>query len=658
MGEHNIDRQLEPEQLRSFMRSLLRELEALEQMIANGMIESDVHRIGAEQELFIVDQAWRPAPLALEILEALPDPHYTTEIGLFNLEINLDPLEFTNDCLSRMERELSNRLNQVRAVAQKAGAEVVLVGILPTIRKSDLDIRNLTPKPRYLALNHALSKLRGGAYEFRLKGTDELIVKHDSMMLEACCTSFQAHFQTDAQHFARLYNVAQVISAPVLAAAANSPLLFGRQLWRETRIPLFQQAVDTRSASYHLRERCSRVSFGQRWMDQSVLEFFREDIARFKVILGTYIAEDPFAVLQQGLPPELKAFRVFNGTVYRWNRPCYGIVNGKAHLRIEMRALPAGPTVADEVANAAFFYGLLNALHQEVADITKAIEFHHAEANFLAAAEMGLDAQLTWLGGRTIPAQTLIIHHLIPQARQGLSAAGIAASDIDRYLGILHERVASGQTGAQWLLNSFSKLKKEGTRDEVLSALTAATVNRQWQGMAVHQWPLAQLEEGRAMKPSDLRVEEFMTTDLFTVEPHEPLELVAHLMDWKHIRHVPVEDEQGRLVGLVSCFEIMRYLRQRTDQVNNETIAVSTIMQPDPITVTPETSMVDAIELMRRERVDSLPVVKDERLVGIVTEHDFVNIVARFLLSHNQQETAPHLRRERRRFKIKKAHAS
>lgn len=160
------------------------------------------------------------------------------------------------------------------------------------------------------------------------------------------------------------------------------------------------------------------------------------------------------------------------------------------------------------------------------------------------------------------------------------------------------------------------------------------------------------------MKPSDLRVEEFMTTDLFTVEPHEPLELVAHLMDWKHIRHVPVEDEQGRLVGLVSCFEIMRYLRQRTDQVNNETIAVSTIMQPDPITVTPETSMVDAIELMRRERVDSLPVVKDERLVGIVTEHDFVNIVARFLLSHNQQETAPHLRRERRRFKIKKAHAS
>ncbi len=657
MGELNVDHHTDPQQLRCFMKCLLRELEALESMIAEGMIESGMRRIGAEQELFIVDQAWRPAPLALEILDEVNDPHLTTEIGLFNLEINLDPLVFGGDCFSRMEQQLNDLLQKVRGIAKDCGADIALTGILPTIRKSDLELYNLTPKPRYLALNNVLNKMRGGAYELRLKGADELIVKHNSMMLEACCTSFQIHFQVDAMEFPKLYNQAQVVTAPVLAAAANSPMLFGRRLWRETRIPLFQQAIDTRSASYHLRERSPRVSFGQRWMKESVLELFREDIARFKVILGACVEEDPFTLLKRGQPPELKAFRVFNSSVYRWNRPCYGIVDGKAHLRIEVRSLPAGPTIMDEVANAAFFYGLMCYLSAECADITKMIEFDKAEANFLTAAELGLDARFTWLGGKIISAQQLIRQELLPQAREGLSAAGISPADIDRYLGIIDERVSSGCTGSQWLLSSFSTLKKEGTRDEALSALAAATINRQWEGTPVHQWSAAQLDEGRAMKPSDLRVEEFMTTDLFTVDPHEPTELVAYLMDWKHIRHVPVEDERGRLVGLVSCFEIMRHSRDEMDEQVADPVAVSAIMQPNPITVTPETSMVEAIALMRREQVDALPVVKDDRLVGIVTEHDFVNIVTRFLEQAHRESPRDH-ERHGRHFKARGANGS
>jgi CBS domain-containing protein len=635
LGTQEITSGLDAVSLRSFITRLLHDVQALEVMIAQGAIESGIRRIGAEQELFLVTPSWRPAPVAMEILQTIDDPHVTTELGRFNLEINLDPLDMGGDCLARMERDLYALLARVRAVAHSHGAEVALTGILPTLRMSDLGLDNMTPKPRYAALNAALSKALGGDYEFRLKGIDELIVKHDSVMLEACCTSFQVHYQVGADEFAAMYNLAQAITAPLLASATNSPLLFGRRLWSETRIPLFQQAVDTRGASHHVRERSPRVSFGNRWIESSILEVFRDDLARFHVLVSAPPQEDSLQMLRENHLPELPALRVHNGTVYRWNRGCFGFVDGKAHLRIENRVLPSGPTVLDEIANAAFFIGLMSTGRAALPGLTKRMAFADAEANFLAAAQAGLHARLTWLDGKSWTARDLVGQELLPIARDGLRDAGVAAADIDRYLGVVAGRVESGRTGSQWLLHSMAEMQGSDSKDAIMGALVAATVRRQWEGKPVHEWPPAKSGEGRTAALKDLRIEEFMTTDLFTVRPEEPVALVVNLMDWKHVRHIPVEDDRGRVIGVVSWFDLVHHLA-RSGDLGSESTPVSAVMQEKPATVPPETSVADAVALLRRDRLDILLVVKDESLVGIVTERDILRITAHLLEQHSE----------------------
>ena len=631
MGSQDVQRDKDAAELRSFITHLLRDVQALDRMLAQGMIESGVHRIGAEQELFLVDAARRPAMLAMELLERVADPHYTTELGLFNLEINLDPLRFEGDCLSRLEGQLESTLERLRSAAHERGAEVVLVGILPTLRKSDLAMAHMTPRPRYRALNAVLTQLRGGDYEFRLKGADELSIRHDSVMLESGCTSFQVHYQVEPAEFAQCYNLAQLVTAPLLAAAANSPLLFGRRLWRETRIPLFQQSIDTRRAGHHMRERAARVSFGQNWVRESILELIREDLARFRVLLGASLEEDSLEVLARGGLPTLQALRTHTGTVYRWNRACFGIGEGRAHVRIENRVLPSGPTILDEVANAAFFLGMLRGGQEAYGDVGGTMPFHDAEANFLAAAQRGLRAQFTWVDGTTAPADDLIRRELLPLAWQGLRAAGLDSADVDRYLGVIEQRVASRRNGASWLLRSLADMQGSDTQDALLSALTAATVARQWEGTPVHEWPLAKVEEGRGGKPQALRIEEFMTTDLITVHPDEPMDLVIRLMDWRHIRHVPVEDEDGKVAGLLSCFEALRQWAPAAPDADGEPVPVRTVMQPDPVTIAPEATVTEAVARMREARSDYLLVVKEERLVGIVTESDILQLTARLL---------------------------
>jgi CBS domain-containing protein len=295
-----------------------------------------------------------------------------------------------------------------------------------------------------------------------------------------------------------------------------------------------------------------------------------------------------------------------------------------------MRALPSGPSVPDEIANAALFFGLLAGLRDEVGDVRRVMSFADARSNFYAAAEYGLEAQMRWFDGRVVPVRELLLQELVPAAREAMESAGIRQVDLERYFGIIEERVDSGRTGSQWLLDSATDLSPTGTRDEILTALTAATVSRQAQGTPVHRWERARLDEGIAMKPTDLRVEEFMTTDLFSVDPEEPVSLVAHLMEWKRVRHMPVEDRSGRLVGLLSCFDVMRQYGER-DEDDGSAAAVRAVMDPNPVTVSPEASMFDAINLLRTNDIDCLPVVKDQRLIGIVTEHDFIHIAARLL---------------------------
>jgi hypothetical protein len=271
-------------------------------MLERGMFEEGVARIGAEQEAFLIDAGGHPAPLSMAVLERVADPHFTTELGLFQLEINADPLPFSGDSLSRLEKQLQTLVGRGREAARGLGLDLILTGILPTLRKTDLGLEAMTPLPRYAALNDATSRLRGEAYFIDIRGIDELRTQHDSVMVEACNASFQAHLQVDAKGFAHAYNVAQMIAAPVLAAAANSPLLWGRRLWAETRIPLFEQAVDSRHSS-QARQMAPRVTFGNRWVRDSIIEIYREDIARFRALVGTDLDEDPMAVLADAILP-------------------------------------------------------------------------------------------------------------------------------------------------------------------------------------------------------------------------------------------------------------------------------------------------------------------------------------------------------------------
>jgi CBS domain-containing protein len=525
-----------------------------------------------------------------------------------------------------MELELKEVLARARASAKNFGADVLLAGILPTLRKSDLTLENLTPAPRYHQLNDSVIKLRGGPFSIHIKGIDEINLTHDNIMMESCNTSFQIHFQVSPKEFAPLYNLAQAITAPVLAAAVNSPLLFGHRLWQETRLALFQHSTDARSATQQARSQPTRVSFGDRWIHKSVLELFQEQVARFRMIMINEPGENPLSLLARGEIPQLTALRMHNGTIWPWNRACYGVANGVAHLRIENRALPSGPTVLDEIANAAFFVGLMLSLPSEYGEVSQIMSFDDAKANFFAAARHGLNAQFNWVNGNTITASTLILDHLIPLADQGLKQANVNPADVDHYLGVIEDRVRSGQTGAQWTMKSFGGMN-DRPADVRNRLLAGEMLMRQKSGEPVHRWPVLEVSESDDWSQSYQTVGQFMATDLFTVRPDDLVDLAASVMTWRHIRHVPVENNEGRLVGLVSHRALLKLLSSGAPD-NKDPVTVGEIMTPDPLTVSSTTPTLEALEIMRRNRVGCLPVLDDGRLVGIVTSYDFLDASA------------------------------
>lgn len=628
LGQQSILEGQDDVRARAFQQALLRDLAALEHLCASGALEEGVTRVGAEQEVFLVDHSLRPAPVAPEVLGLAGDSRLTMEIGRFNLEANLSPRFFTGHCLREMEDETRELIGVAQRAAGQFGADVLLAGILPTIRQSDLTSANLSPRPRYHELDRIMRRMRGEQYQLLIRGLDELQITHDNVMLEACCTSFQVHFQASPRQFARLYNAAQLAAAPVLAAAANSPVLLNHRLWHETRIALLQHSVDERSTSRVARDRPTRAGFGERWIDRSVTEIFREDIARFPVIMTAEVEEDSLGMLERGMIPQLAALRLFNGTVWRWNRVCYGVLNGRPHLRIEARALPAGPTVLDEIANAAFQFGLLVSLDEEYGPVDQKFDFEDAKYNFLGAARHGLGAQLLWLDGVRWPASALILEHLLPLARAGLKQANIASEDVERYLGTIEERVRQDQTGSQWALRSLAALDPEDTRESRHYRITQAMLANQKTEQPVHTWELA--AAGTRTK-AEQTVQDIMSTDLFTVLPSTTVQMAANIMDWRHIRHVPVEDEEGRFCGLVSHRDLLHVLAGcRTAQCPVGT-PVRDIMKPSPVTAVPDTPLATAIQWMRDARSDSLPVVSGGRLVGIVTSHDVLTVLGKIL---------------------------
>ena len=630
MGEHTVNTEYDDEQMRLFTLGVLNDLQALEHMLNADMFEEDVRRIGAEQEMFLVDSAMRPAPIATEIIEEARDGRLTTEIGLFNLEANLTPRDFSGDCLLRMENELNEVINVVRSAAAPLDASVVLAGILPTIQQSDLTHDNLTPNPRYDQIDRVVTKLHGKDRIIQIKGLDELHLTLQDTFIEFCNTSFQIHLQVGAKDFVRYYNWAQAISAPVLASAVNSPLLLNHRLWHETRIALFQHAIDTRSHVHKERNQTPRVNFGDRWVNDSIIEILREDAIRFRILLTQAVEENSLETLVKGKIPKLSAWRLHNGTIWRWNRPCYGIMGDRPGLRIEARYLPAGPSIVDEMANAAFFLGLMTDLPEEFGDITKYMSFDDAKNNFFNAARYGMSGQIRGLDGKSRRVGRLILEELLPRAKRGLKRAKIDEGDIERLLGVIKGRVKGETSGARWMIDSLAGMDKRAKANVRMRTLTAAMKANQENGNPVHEWKLADIPLRSEWIDNYKTVEQFMAVDLFTVRPEDILDLAASLMHWRHVRHVPVEDDEGRLIGIVSHRDLIELLA--TGKAGSSApVLVSDLMKTDLVTITPDTSTLDALELMRERDIGCLPVVKDERLVGLVTAHDFLTVSSKLL---------------------------
>ena len=634
MGEQNVSTFKDEAQRKKFMRAILNDVQALEYMLDNDWFEKGITRIGAEQEMCLVhNKSFKPAPMAMEALEKLKEyPWVETELAKFNLEINLDPRTLNGSCFTDMENELLHKLKTISTNISDLDINVILTGILPTLRKFDLGLHNLTPKVRYKSMIEAFkSLLIGDSFELRLVGIDELLVKHDSPLLEAVNTSFQVHLQVAPEDFVKTYNISQALTAPAMAVAANSPIVFGRRLWHETRIAMFQQSLDTRSLHEHLRERSPRVQFGKSWLEDSILEIYKEDISRFRVLLAGDVEEDSLALIKEGKVPKLRALQIHNSTVYRWNRPCYGISdNGKPHLRIENRVLPSGPSVVDEVANSVFWLGSVLAYFDEVEDIRDHMSFDDARDNFGKAARFGLDSKFTWFNDEKIAAKDLAKEHIIPKARKALLKRNISEDCINRYMSVIEKRIDKHMNGARWQLRAFSKMKEEGTIDEALCALSASIIENQKDNTPVHDWPEASLQNLKAYDLTKLKVSEFMSTDLFTVSPDDLVSFVVEMMNWKNLQYVPIEDTKGKLIGLVSMKDLMKHIIKEDHEAYLNK-SVSEIMIQDPTSINPESSIMQAIELMQKEKLGCLPVVKNGDLIGLITDMDFVRITTRLM---------------------------
>ncbi|MBY5957834.1 CBS domain-containing protein [Membranicola marinus] len=635
MGNQQVSRLNSKKENQNFIIALLKDLHSLKYMLENDWFEKDPIRIGAEQEMVLVDSYYKPNPIAPQILKRLKKYKWlTSELSKFNLEINLSPQVFKGAALQKVEKEVQDYLDIVQKELDKEDTHIILTGILPTLRKYDLDMKNVFPKRRYRSLLSAINAQRDAnhGYDLRLRGIDELVVRHDSPLLEACNTSFQVHLQVRPEEYRTYYNIAQLLTGPILAVSANSPLLFGRRLWHETRIALFQQSIDTRTVREHMRELSPRVILGNRWMNKGVVELFQEDIARFRVLIGAKNIEDSIEKIQNGEVPKLSALQIHNGTVYRWNRPCYGISeNGKPHLRVENRVLPAGPTVADEMANTAFWLGAMVGMKDQYGDVRDKIEFVDVRDNFAKAARYGIDNTFNWFGDQKISSTDLLKEILIPLAREGLEKRKIDSKDTDRYLDIISSRVEKHMTGARWQLKSYTQLKSGTEKELAQTILTSAIRQNQATNQPVHTWSLPKLNDFKLNNMIAYTVSEAMITDVFTVRQEDVIEMVAEMMIWKHIKQVPVENAKGRIVGMVSYKQIIEaFLRQKHE--GEGTITVRQIMEKKPIIIGEETPIRKAIELMITNRSEALIVAnEDKELLGILSDLEIMGMINRYL---------------------------
>ncbi|MBA4745775.1 MAG: CBS domain-containing protein [Muricauda sp.] len=613
MGEHIKKSTFSEEERKAFVQHLIDDVQSLEQMIAEGMIENDIVRIGAEQEMCLVNGDYRPSPKAMKIIKDVNDDHFTTEFATYNIEANLDPYKLEKDCFAKMEQQLRKLLGKVKKTADKHGVKIILTGILPTISKEELGMDFMTPIPRYYRINEVLKAWRGNDFSLRIKGADELSLHHDSVLFEACTTSFQLHLQIPPDDFIKSYNWAQAISGPVLGVCCNSPLLLGKELWRETRIALFQQSLDTRVWTKAVKEQVARVGFGEHWQRDSVAEIFKQDISSHRILLTKPITKGSLHVLRDGKTPKLEALSLFNSTVYRWNRPCYGVGNGKPHLRIENRYIPSGPTVIDEMANFAFWVGLMAGRPETYDDMPNVMDFRVTKLNFFRAAMSGRHTVFSWLD-KTMTAKEIVKKVLLPIAYNGLRKFDIDEKDINRLLGVIEARTKSG-TGAEWQIKNFRELKKQMKLDSAIVQLTKSMYNNQETQTPVHQWrPISGMAK---TKESFQWVRQVMSTKLMKLYEDDYANLAIAIMQWNNIHHIPVENGKGELVGLLTWSHIEKF-----EKLDKKEAKVSDIMVKDVITVEPRTEIETARKMMHDYQIGCLPICVDTHIVGIISKVD------------------------------------
>jgi CBS domain-containing protein len=617
MGQQNISIAKDPESRKYFLKHLLHDIEAIEKMLEEGLFEKGITRIGAEQEFCLVDRHYKPSKNASTILQIVDDDHFTSELARYNLEINLDPCDVCPDCFSKVETQLRRLLDQAEEAADSLDEKIILTGILPTIDFRAVQLEYLTPKTRYRALAQILSELRGEDFEVNITGVDELILRHDNILFEACNTSFQCHLQVDPDEFADMYNWAQMISGPVLSVVANSPLLLGKQLWAETRIPLFQQSIDTRGKVFNFREREQRVTFGNRWI-KGLGDVFKNDIARHTLLFSADIEKDSLETLNTGGIPKLEALQLHNGTIYKWNRPCYGIGNGVPHLRIENRYMPSGPTETDEIANLAFWVGIMNNMPEQFRGNWDKHSFDEAKENFYKAAMWGIQSGMVW-EGRLMSAKDLLTQIMLPLAKGGLQKLGIDEDEIEKYMAVIECRTQSHMTGSRWIVTSYRKFRKHFDREEATVALTAVMDEMRKSGKPVCEWEVAGQKKSDFYKVRYDVVSSVMSTDLVTVQENDLAELVQKIMEWRKIRHMPVESSQGELRGIITKKKLNDYLKVHT---NDPYIVASEVMDENPAVISPDDDLKYAMLLLHDKKVSCLPVVENNRLVGIITDHD------------------------------------
>ena len=457
-------------------------------MLRQAHFESEDPMTGLEIEFNLVDDNGRPALKNAEALEAIANPLFQTELGQFNLEINVAPRRLGSGGARGFENDLRASLNDAEERSAAVGAHLVMIGILPTLEDGHLAPSTLSPNPRYQLLSDQILHARGEDIAITINGVERLSTTADSIMPEAACTSTQLHIQVSPDDFASYWNASQAIAGIQLALGANSPYLLGRELWSETRIPLFEQATDTRSDELKAQGVRPRVWFGERWIT-SIFDLFEENVRYFPALLPITEDEDPLAVLEAGGTPMLHELRLHNGTIYRWNRPIYDVNDGQPHLRVENRVLAAGPTVVDTMANAAFYFGLTRALAEDERPLWSQMSFSAAEENFHVAARDGIDAQVYWPGIGQVSATELTVRRLLPLARAGLDSWGVDEADASRLLGVIEARCTLGRNGASWYRDQVQARQAGGVdRAEALRLTLLDYRERMHSNEPVHTW--------------------------------------------------------------------------------------------------------------------------------------------------------------------------